>query len=346
MWDEDEDLVAVVIPARNEESFIGSCLDSVLAQSYDRLDILVADGGSDDRTREIVQRYADRDRRVRLVDNPGRIVPTGLNAAVSRTDAPWLVRIDAHSTVPPDYVATAVGHLRTGRWGGVGGRKDGIGETVAGSAVAAVMGSRFGVGNSVYHYGTETQTVDHIPFGAYPVDVIRELDGWDEELVTNQDFEFDQRVRRSGRELLFDPSLVIHWHCRQSITDLFRQYQRYGKGKARVALLHPRSVSYRHLAAPALVAWLALAVLVALRRPRVAAAMAGPYVAANAAASVLTVQRVSEPAARTLVPAGFAAMHVGWGIGFWQGLFGIAARRAGNRADTAVRSDTAGGISE
>ena len=72
--------------------------------------------------------------------------------------------------------------------GGVGGRKDGVGSTPAGRAIAAVMGSKFGVGNSKYHHSTEVEEVDHVPFGAYPVDVIRDLGGWDEDLVANEDF--------------------------------------------------------------------------------------------------------------------------------------------------------------
>src|SRR5439155_11936815 len=161
----------------------------------------------------------------------------------------------AHSASPPGYVEHAVELLRPGRWGGVGGRKDAVGHTAAGHAIAAVMASRFGVGNSVYHHGTASRTVDHVAFGSYPIARLRELGGWNERLVANEDFELDHRLRRKGFELLFDPSLRIAWDCRQSICDLFRQYRRYGRGKTDVARLHPQSMKPTHMLPPVFLLW-------------------------------------------------------------------------------------------
>ena len=320
------DLVTVVIPARNEEAFIGACLRSVQEQDYDNLQIIVVDGASEDRTAEIVKEHSEQDPRIELLINPDRVIPKSLNLAVGASRGRWLVRIDAHATVRSDYVTRAVGHLRTGKWAGVGGRKDGRGVTPAGHAIAAAMHSRFGVGNSTYHHGETVQTVEHVPFGAYPLDAVRRLGGWNENLAVNQDFEFDYRVRESGGQILFDPQLVIDWHCRQSVGDLYRQYRRYGGGKVVVARLHPDSVRLRHFAAPALVAWGAAAALIALRKPGVAAAMVAPYVAGLAAATAVTAKEVDPPARRWVAPA-FAAMHVGWGIGFWEGLTRLARPR-------------------
>lgn len=317
-----DDLVTVVVPARDEESAIGPCLDSILAQDHTALEVIVVDGDSTDRTAEIVHEYAERDPRVVLLSNPDRIIPRSLNLAVERATARWLVRVDAHAEVPPDYVRTALGHLRTGRWGGVGGRKDGVGGGPAGDAVAAAMASRFGVGGSTYHHGTTVRTVEHVPFGAYPLDVIRELGGWDESLRVNQDFEFDYRVRLSGRELLFDPALVIRWQNRTSIGDLFAQYRRYGAGKAVVAHKHPASLRPRHLASPALVAGLAAAPVAAAVAPVAGAALVAPYAVGLAGATALTARRL-EPGARRYVAPAFLAMHVGWGLGFLQGAAGV-----------------------
>jgi hypothetical protein len=314
--------VTVVVPALNEEASIGGCLDSILAQTCRDLEVIVADGGSTDRTRQIVAEYSTRDDRVRLIDNPGRIPPAALNAAVAVMRGKHLVRIDAHSTIPPQYVETVLAHLETGKWGGVGGRKDGVGHTVQGRAVAAALGSKFGVGNSVYHHGTEPQSVDHIPFGAYPRSVIDEVGGWDESLPVNEDYEFDYRIRKSGRELLFDPALSIAWECRPSIKSFFRQYRRYGRGKAQMLRANPTSASPRHLAAPALVAMVALAVVLLPVKRRWAIALITPYLAANAVASRSVMGTVDDPQSRRFVPAAFAAMHLGWGWGFWEGLAG------------------------
>lgn len=318
--------VTVVIPARNEEKFIGTALDAVLAQDHHDLEVIVVDGQSDDATADIVRSYMASDPRVRLLDNPQRIVPTGLNLALAAARGTWLVRVDAHATVPSDYVRRAVAHLETGRYGGVGGRKDGVGVTPEGKAVAAVMQSRFGVGNSTYHHGTEEQLVEHVPFGAYPVALARSLGGWDEDLAVNQDFEFDYRVRAAGHSLLFDPTLVIHWHCRQSIAALYRQYRRYGKGKVKVIAKHPGSASPRHLAAPGLVANLVVAGVTALRRPARGLALLLPYAAVVALATARTRESVEAEARPHVAPA-FVAMHVGWGVGFWRGVAELVAAR-------------------
>jgi hypothetical protein len=313
--------VTVVVPARDEERSIAACLDSILTQDEPDLQVLVVDGASGDRTVDIVREYAAQDPRVELLPNPEGIIPVALNLALAAARGSYLIRVDAHARIPPDYVGRALAHLRSGKWGGVGGRKDGMGGGPAGQAVAAVMASRFGVGNSIYHYGTEPRPVEHVPFGAYPVALARELGGWDETLRVNQDFEFDHRVRRAGHELLFDPDLVIHWENRQSVGELFRQYRRYGRGKVRVAIKHPESLRARHLAAPALVTTLAVAALLAPRRPRTATALTLPYAVGLGVASSQTARRVTPPARPYVAPA-FLAMHLGWGLGFLEAVLG------------------------
>jgi hypothetical protein len=226
-----------------------------------------------------------------------------------------------------------VAHLRTGRWGGVGGRKDGRGHTSQGRAIAAVMGSPFAQGNSVYHYGDTAQPVDHIPFGAYPTALVRELGGWSATQLVNEDFEFDYRVRSAGHELLFDPEIHIDWDCRQQVVALFHQYRRYGAGKVQTLVQHPESVSPRHLAAPGLVAALAVgAPLLARRRTRLLGlAAVAPYAALVAVATARTVGRLDDPADRRWVAPAFVALHVGWGLGFWEEALATAVGRGGAR---------------
>jgi len=322
------DLVSVIVPARNEERSIGVTLDALRAQDYRNLQIIVVDGGSTDGTVAVVERHMAEDPRVELLHNPRGITPVALNIALAAAQGPWLVRMDAHATVDPTYVGTAVARLRDGGWGGVGGRKDGVGRTPAGRAIATALGSPFGVGGSVYHHGVREQEVDHIPFGAYPTELVRELGGWDERLMTNQDFEFDYRLRRSGARLLFDPALRIDWQSKQGMREFYQQYRRYGRGKVDVALLHPRSLRLRHLLPPLLVPYLIAAAAVAPRRPRLAAAMVAPYAGALAVASVFAGRRVDDAAARALLPVAFLAMHVGWGVGVWSRGFELLRRQA------------------
>lgn len=316
-----DDLVTVIIPARDESAFIGACLGSVQAQRYENLQIVVVvDDGTVDDTADLVAARAKLDPRIEMLGNPLGGIPHSLNAALAAARGRWLVRVDSHSTIDPDYVGAVVALLREGGWGGVGGRKDGHGVTPAGRAIAAALGSPFGVGGSVYHHGEQRQEVDHIPFGAYPTALIRELGGWDEGLVANEDFEFDYRLRMAGHRLLFDPAVAIRWHSRQTVTDLYRQYRRYGRGKVAVAVKHPRSMRPRHVLVPLFVAYLAGAAVVAVRRPGVAAVLVAPYAAAVAAATVRTGRPLATAEERSFVGPAFLAMHLGWGIGFWVGV--------------------------
>lgn len=321
------ELVSVIVPARNEERSVGGTLDSLRAQDYPNLQIIVIDGGSTDGTADVVRAHMAADPRVELVDNPRQITPAALNVGVAHARGPWLVRMDAHSTVEPGYVSRAVARLREGRWGGVGGRKDGDAQTPSGKAIAAALGSRFGVGGSVYHHGVVEQEVDHIPFGAYPTELVRQLGGWDERLITNQDYEFDYRLRLRGERLLFDPELRIAWQSKETVREFYRQYNRYGKGKVDVARLHPRSLRPRHLIPPLLVPWLVAAGATALVRPRIGAAMVAPYAAALTVASVRTATRLDDARARPFVPAAYLAMHIGWGLGAWSKIVALVRTR-------------------
>jgi succinoglycan biosynthesis protein ExoA len=336
-----EELVTVVVPARNEERHIGPCLRSIRDQDYRHLQVIVVDGASSDATREIVRRHIAEDPRIELMVNNERIIPTSLNLALGAAHGAWLVRVDAHATVPPDYVRRAVTHLRSGKWGGVGGIKVGRGVTPAGRAIAAAMASRFGVGGSSYHYGTKSQPVEHVPFGAYPVDLARSLGGWNEQLTVNQDFELDYRIGQAGKQLLFDPALRIDWQCRQSVPDLFRQYRRYGRGKVAVVRLHPRSMRPRHAVPPALVlSWL-LGAAVAVHRPGPGFAIVAPYAAALTAATVTTARRLERPAERKWVAPAFVAMHAGWGLGFCEGVLATIASRPARGARRGEVSESA-----
>lgn len=315
------ELVTVVVPVRNEERTIAEALASIRAQTYPHLQILVVDGMSDDATTEIVRSAQRSDDRIELLANPDRAIPFALNLAMDAARGQWMVRVDGHSSIPQTYVETIVERFRTGDWGGVGGRKDAVGHTPQGRAIAAVMGSKFAQGNSVYHYGETAQTVDHIPFGAYPVDLARRLGGWSEVQLVNEDFEFDYRLRRSGHELLFDPVLRIDWDCRQRVLDLFRQYRRYGAGKVQTLEAHPESMSPRNLAAPALVAGLSVsALMMCSRRTRRLGTLAVlPYAAVLVAGSVDVLPKVAAGERRWVVPA-FMSIHLGWGIGVWRAL--------------------------
>ncbi len=335
--------VSVIVPTLNEEAAIDACLRTIRDQTYARTEILVIDGRSHDRTREIVAEHAAADPRVRLIDNPDRVIPTALNRAIWAASGQWLVRVDAHATIPTDYIERLVEHLGTGRWGGVGGRKDGTSTEPMGRAIAAALGSPFGVGNSVYHHGTTVQVVDHLAYGAYPLDVARSIGGWNERLVANEDYEFDHRVQEAGHELLFDPAIKVRWVSQQRIRGLGRQYRRYGRAKAQVMRISPGSTKLRHLVAPGLVGWTAVAAVIGLRRPRFGIALMAPYALGVAAATAWTARSLPPSVAVRTAPA-FVTMHYAWGAGWWErmALQRTAAGATARHRPVGVRPERAG----
>ena len=163
-----EELITVVVPAKDEEDAIVACLDSIRAQDWSNLQIVVIDGDSSDATPQLVEAVGRQDPRIELLHNPRGIIPVSMNIGLRGARGRYLVRVDAHAEIPPGYVRRAARHLQTGQWGGVGGRKVGIGRTPAGRSIAAAMESPFGVGGSYYHYGTQQRVLDHIPFRLLP----------------------------------------------------------------------------------------------------------------------------------------------------------------------------------
>ncbi len=316
-------LVSVVIPILNEVRTIDDTLASVLGQTYRHIEVLAVDGMSDDGTIPRLQAWAERDDRVRIIPNPRKAIPVALNLALEAAKGLFMVRVDAHSTIPDDYIERLVAHLSSGKVAGVGAKKTAVGGPPNGQAIAAALGSPFGVGGSAYHYATQPMETDHIPFGAYRIDLARQLGGWDERLVANEDFEFDVRVRHAGGKLFLDPSVEVLWKCRSRIRDLAAQYRRYGRGKADVAFLHPSEVRVRHLAPPVAVAVLATSAVMLPWVPVLLPIAGGGYVIAVLGLSI-PIGRKLDNRDKLRVPAALAAMQMAWGWGMWEGLARIA----------------------
>ena len=311
---------------RDEEQNITRALDSLTRQTYPNLELLVVDGMSTDSTRAVVERIASLDQRVRLLTNPRKIIPSALNVGLAAARGQYVMRVDGHWTVSPDYVEMALTTLADhDDAAAVGGRRNGSGTTWRGKAIAAALSSRFGVGDSVYHYGTELQETDHATGGLYRAEILRDVGGWDEELRAAEDVELDFRIRRRGHQIIFQPGMVSSWRVREDLRAFAHQYRRYGRGKAANVRKHGGAVlSLRHLAPPALVAAVpASLLLAATRHPRLALLPWVPYAGLMAAASrelVRDTEGLDSPRHQVYVAGAFAAMHLGWGLGFWEGL--------------------------
>lgn len=323
--------VTIVVPARDEEASLFACLESIRAQDYPagRLRILVVDGGSGDRTRSIAEEFARRDSRIELLDNPAGRVSTALNLALSRATGDFLLRVDAHTRIAPDYVRRCVDRLRTSGADNVGGPMRPVGSTPLGEAIATAMRSRFGVGPARFRYAREVEEVDTVYLGAFPLALFARVGRFNEALVRNQDYEMNYRIRRSGGRVLVDPEIRSDYVVRPDLPALLRQFASYGYWKPQMLRRHPRSLRPRQLAAPGLVAGLAVALVTSvaalldpeLPRPLLAAAplLVALYLAASLLAAAISGARRGWRIVWRL-PAVFATMHLAWGAGFWWGL--------------------------
>jgi len=314
--------VSVVLPVHNGARTIGAALRSILDQRYPgTLEVVVADGMSTDGTREIVQAVAAADTRVRLVDNPQRSTPAGLNAAIRASAGPVVVRCDAHAELPPGYVTRAVAMLGQTGADNVGGVQSAEGIGFVQRAIACAMSSRIGVGDSRFHYGGAPGPVDTVYLGTFRREALERAGLFDETLARNQDYELNHRIRSTGGIVYFDPELRVLYRPRTSLQALWRQYWQYGVWKRRVVRRHPRSLRIRQLAAPVFVVGLAGSAVLALTPVREwALVVPSTYGALLVGATVVQAVRRRDPAV-LLFPVAVAIMHLAWGGGF---LFGRA----------------------
>ena len=268
--------VSVILPVRNEESSIARALGCLLAQDYppDRMEIIVADGMSTDGTRQIVARAAAKDARICLIDNPRHIMAAGFNAGLSLSRGDVIVMMGGHSVLAPDYLKLCCSVLEHGIADCVGGPIRTVCQTAGAEAIALAMSSRFGVGGVAFRVGSpEPKYVDTVAFGAYTRRIVQQAGPLDEELVRDQDDEFNYRIRGLGGKILLVPQIRSWYTSRSSIRSLWRQYFQYGYWKVRVMQKHPRQMQWRHFVPAALVSALFFFLVSLPVRPEFGAAM-------------------------------------------------------------------------
>ncbi len=327
--------VSVVVPVFNEERYIEACLASVLDQDYpaDRYEVIVADGGSNDRTRAVVESVARRHPNVRLIDNPGRTQAHGLNLAILASRGEFIARQDGHAEWSPHHLRRSVELLVETGADNVGGRADGEGASVTGRAIAAAMRSPFGVGGARYRYSTRTEDLPTVFPGTFRRSAFLRVGLYDEAYPPHEDYELNHRIRETGGRVLFSPDIPTRYFVRESIGALARQYFRYGRAKVRVARASPGVIRPYHLVAPALVAALPVAAaMMWTRRGRRVVVAGGTAYAAACLAAGIRAGSGETGGVRLRIPGVFPVLHVAWGSGFWVGV-----------AEAVLQVDTGGG---
>ena len=310
--------VSIIMPVRNAQKTLDRTLGTILNQSYTNIvEIILAIGPSDDETSVVGDELGKLDPRIQIVENKAGGTASGLNLAAKLATGEYLVRVDSHCLLPYDYVNIAVKKIKETGAGNVGGVQMATGESGFQSAVAAAMTSRFGVGNSKFHYGGAEGPVDTVYLGVFDASLFKELGGFDEKLIRNQDYELNIRIREAGRSVWFTPEMVVKYFPRSNISQLFWQFFQYGSWKRKVIFKHPKSIKLRQLAPPSLVAMiLASVILFALSSAWYLIPLI-TYLLVSIAFSILQ-KNLSFHLRVTLILI-FITMHVAWGLGFLLG---------------------------
>ena len=344
-----EPLVSVIMPVRNEEDHLARSLDSILANDYprERLEVIVIDGRSSDRSTDIVREYALNHPNVRLLDNPRCIVPAGLNLGIGESRGEIIVRADAHTVYAPDYIRTCAELLETTGAASVGGIQRAFGTDYVSRTIAIAMTTPFGVGNAPYRYVDHETWVDTVYLGAWRRETLERLGGFDEAWVVNQDYELNVRLRRAGGKILLSPRIRCWYTVRPTLRALARQWLRYGFWRVKTLIAYPDSLQPRQLAPPGVTLGLLLSLLVLPFSRTLACVVPAAYTVASLIAAAVAASRRGWRYL-PLLPLAFATIHLSWGSGFFAGLFrwGLPQLATPLRAEGPPSGGRAGGADE
>lgn len=317
--------VSIIVPCYNEESTIQLLLDAILKQDFPikNIEVIIADAFSQDKTREKIAEFADDHSplTIKVVDNPKRTIPAAINAAASAANGEYLVRLDAHSMPYPNYISTCIRDLEDGKGENVGGAweiKPGADTPIA-KAIAAAAAHPLGVGDARYRYSDQTGEVDTVPFGSFRRDLFFRIGGFDESLLTNEDYEFNVRIRKAGGKIWFDPAIRCIYFARKNLKELAKQYWRYGFWKLQMLKRYPNTIRWRQALPPLFVLANIIGIILSLFSSYAAHSyliLLGIYLLILFAASIREAVKKKEAALIFGLPAAIITMHFSWGLGF------------------------------
>jgi len=317
--------VSVIVPVYNEEKTIRLLLQSLYQQTYPlaEMEIVLADGLSTDGTRQAIEQFQldHPDLAIRVIDNTKRTIPSALNLAIDAAVGQFIVRLDAHSSPQPDYVERSVEGIVEGRGVNVGGVwqiQPGEDSWMA-HAIAKAAAHPLGVGDALYRHTGQAQAVDTVPFGSFRKQLVKEIGYFEESLHSNEDYEFNVRVRQHGGIVWLDPAIRSTYFARPNLLALAKQYARYGYWKMRMLRRYPETIRWRQ-ALPPLFVLVLLTLLVAsffytpLVWKLIAAVVSYALVLLVVGAQLAMKERSF--ALLIGVPVAIACMHLVWGGAF------------------------------
>lgn len=329
--------VAVIIPTLNEADHIGGLLRAFLRQGPSIVEIIVADGGSSDGTPEIVERMAATEPRIRLIHNPARLQAAGFNLAAAKAslEVDTLIRVDAHSSYPSDFVETLLAEQAGSGAESIVNRLRSVGTGGFQAAVAAASNSIFGTGGAAHRQGAPSCYIDHGHHALFDRATFLSLGGYDEAFAANEDAEYDVRLRIAGGRIWFTNKADIAYFPRRSPRELMRQYFRYGAGRAQTLLRHAEPLRWRQRVPALLLVVLAFALLLSPIIPSLLAVPAA-YVASLISATLILMIRERRFCVWGALLA-LPIMHLAWGAGFVS--YRLRHRRTAGRGFSAARPE-------
>lgn len=245
----DKAFISVVMPVYNEEKYIENCIDSLLLQDYPQecMEWIFVDGMSSDRTKELIGSYIEKyPKLIRLLNNPNKTVPYAMNIGIKEARGKYIIRLDAHADYNKDYISKCVYYLGTTDADNVGGVAETKSKGFVGNAIAKMLSSRFGVGNSEFRTNGESGYVDTVPFGAFRREVFEKWGGYDERLTRNQDNEMNYRIRKNRGKIYLSSDIKLSYYCRDSIKGISDMAVKNGMWNVITMKLCPGSMGVRH----------------------------------------------------------------------------------------------------
>lgn len=309
--------VTAVVPTFNEEAHIGTCLLGLLRQEGvpGDVEILVVDGGSRDRTVDIVRSFPEYGQQLRLIHNPHKLQVYAWNAGMREARGEYYAMISAHAEYGPRYLAECLEVIRRTGAAAVGGVQRPYGEDIIGRTIACCMSSGFGIGNARFRYTSQEEETDSVFAMFTRRDTLERLGGFDESLPFDEDSDLNYRIRSSGGKLVVSPSIHVRYAVRRSLRALWKQMYRYGYWRRFTQMKHPREVPLRIYAPALLITGLAVSVALAATPVRPLALVVPGAYAVFLGVAVLAAMRRTGFAA-PLVPLALSTMHVSYGTGW------------------------------
>ena len=325
--------VSVIVPCRNEKSHIVGflkCLASQVLPADIKCEYLVADGMSDDGTRELLASFEHKLSNFRILDNPQQTVSAGLNAAIRNARGEVVIRMDVHSEYASNYISECVRVLQESGAQNVGGPALAVGTRYLQRAICLGYRSPFGCGGAKFHDPNYEGYVDTVTYGCWHKSTLEQLGLFDEALVRNQDDELNLRITRNHGKIWQSPRIQSWYHPRASLTKLARQYSQYGYWKVHVIRKHRMPASWRHLVPAAFAGSLIMLSCAAPFVPQARALLTVLvllYAACCLAASFWSCRQLDNFRYLPVMPLVFCSYHVPYGLGFLRGLWDASIRK-------------------